>query len=129
MLGSKIKKLRKENGLTLKQLGELLNLGESTMSMYESGNRNPDYDTLTKLAKIFNCTTDYLLGRTDIKNSYEQKDIVKSKENHQNEIFNEIDSLSDESKKELEKYIQLLKIKDELDKGKDEQSSALEKNA
>lgn len=68
MLGGKIKKLRKEKGLTLKQLGELLNLGESTMSMYESGNRSPDYDTLAKLAKIFNCSTDYLLGQSDYKN-------------------------------------------------------------
>lgn len=62
MLGNKIKELRKEKGLTLKRLGELLNLGESTMSMYESGKRNPDYETLRKIAEIFECSTDYLLG-------------------------------------------------------------------
>lgn len=64
-LGEKIKKLRIERGYTLKQLGEMLNLGESTISMYETGKRNPDYDTLTKIAEIFNVTTDYLLGRTN----------------------------------------------------------------
>lgn len=62
MLGEKIKHLRKEKGLTLKQLGEILNLGESTMSMYESGKRSPDYETLKKLAEIFGCSTDFLLG-------------------------------------------------------------------
>lgn len=68
MLGDKIKELRKENKLTLKQLGEMLNLGESTMSMYESGNRNPDYETLAKMASIFDCTTDYLLGQSEYRN-------------------------------------------------------------
>ena len=68
LLGDRIKKMRKEKGLTLKQLGQLLNLGESTMSMYESGNRNPDYDTLSKMATIFNCTTDYLLGHSEYRN-------------------------------------------------------------
>lgn len=65
LLGKKIRKLRIERGYTLKQLGEMLNLGESTISMYETGKRNPDYDTLTKIAEIFNVTTDYLLGRTN----------------------------------------------------------------
>ena len=45
MLGKRIKELRLEKGLTLKQLGKMLNLGESTMSMYESGKRSPDYNT------------------------------------------------------------------------------------
>ena len=69
MLGKKIRELRTETGLTLKGLGEMLNLGESTMSMYENGKRSPDYNTLSKIAQIFNVSTDYLLGRTDIKNN------------------------------------------------------------
>lgn len=68
MLGKKIRELRIEKGYTLKQLGEMLNLGESTISMYENGKRTPDYDTLTKIAEIFNVSTDYLLGRTDQRN-------------------------------------------------------------
>lgn len=68
MLGDKIKLLRKERGMTLKQLGEILKLGESTMSMYESGKRNPDYNTLRTIAEIFGCSTDFLLGISDSKN-------------------------------------------------------------
>ncbi len=65
MPGKRIRELRNEKGLTLKELGNFLNLGESTMSMYENGKRNPDYNTLIKLADFFGVTIDFLLGRTD----------------------------------------------------------------
>lgn len=67
MLGSKINELRKAKGITLKELGEILNLGESTMSMYENNKRSPDYDTLNAIADYFKVSVDYLLGRSDIK--------------------------------------------------------------
>lgn len=123
MPGKRIKELRIENGYTLKQLGEMLNLGEITMSMYESGKRNPDYDTLIKLSQIFGVTTDYLLGVSDI------RDLNTTKPSAENTTSYEVDDLSEESKKELEKYIHLLKLKDQMDKGKEEQSSALERKA
>lgn len=63
MLGRKINMLRKKKGITLKELGEFLNLGESTMSLYENGKRSPDYDTLRNIADYFQVTIDYLLGQ------------------------------------------------------------------
>mgnify|MGYP002801380183 FL=1 len=33
--------------------------------MYENGNREPDFDTLEKIADFFNVDIDYLLGRTE----------------------------------------------------------------
>lgn len=71
MIGKRIKELRNEKGITLKKLGEILNLGESTMSMYENQKRSPDYDTLLKIAEFFNVSTDYLLGKTAFKNPME----------------------------------------------------------
>ena len=62
MLGTKIKDLRTKNNLTLKALGEIIKVGESTVSMYESEKRQPSYDILQKIANYFNVTTDYLLG-------------------------------------------------------------------
>lgn len=47
----------------MKELGQKLNLAESTISGYENGNRKPDYDTLNKFADFFDVSTDYLLGR------------------------------------------------------------------
>ncbi len=59
----KIKELRKQNSITAKKLGEAVNVAESTISLYESGKRSPDYATLIKIADYFNVSLDYLLGR------------------------------------------------------------------
>ncbi len=61
----RIKELRKKEKITAKQLGEAIGVAESTMSLYENGKREPDHDTLIKLADIFNVSVDYLLGRSD----------------------------------------------------------------
>lgn len=53
--------LRRERNMTLRELGKLVGVAESTMSQYETGKREPDYHTLVKLANIFGVTTDYLL--------------------------------------------------------------------
>lgn len=64
MLGKRIQEVRKNNHLTLKEFGKLFNLGESTISLYESGKRTPDFQTLTKISNHFGVSTDYLLGNT-----------------------------------------------------------------
>lgn len=65
MLSSRIKELRLNNDMTMLQLSKLLNIGESTISLYESGKRQPSYDILNKMSELFNCSIDYLLGKTD----------------------------------------------------------------
>lgn len=59
--------LRQEKSLTQKELAEQLDMSRSAYSLYELGKREPDFETLQKLANFFDCTTDYLLGRTDQK--------------------------------------------------------------
>ena len=61
----RLREIRKESGISLKKLGEIIGVAESTMSLYENEKRQPDYETLKKLADYFNVTTDYLLGRED----------------------------------------------------------------
>jgi len=58
-----IRQIRKEHKLTMKELGEIIGVAESTISMYETGNREPDLNTLSQIADYFNVTVDYLLGR------------------------------------------------------------------
>lgn len=65
MFGKRLRALRKEQKLTMKEFGEKFSLAESTISGYENGNRKPDMDILSKFADFFNVSTDYLLGRTD----------------------------------------------------------------
>ncbi len=61
----RLRDLRKERKLSMKKLGELIGLSESTVSLYETGKREPDNETLMKLADYFEVSVDYLLGRTD----------------------------------------------------------------
>ena len=78
MFGKRLRALRKEHKLTMKEFGERFSLAESTISGYENGNRKPDMDILSKFADFFNVSTDYLLGRTDeIRNSPKPFDSLK----------------------------------------------------
>ena len=54
--------LRKERGLSQKEVAKRLNIAQNTLSNYELGNRSIDNDLLIKLAELFQVSTDYLLG-------------------------------------------------------------------
>ena len=60
--GEKIRQLRKDNKITQTELGKILNVEKSTISMYENNNTQPPSQTLALIAKYFNVSTDYLLG-------------------------------------------------------------------
>ncbi len=67
-LGDRLKKLRKESGISQLELAKQLQISNVTLSRYETNKRSPDYDTLHALADFFDVTTDYLLGRSNIRN-------------------------------------------------------------
>lgn len=58
-----LRKLRIAKGLQQKELAPILNIKISTYCQYETGKRQPDYDTLKKIADYFNVSIDYLIGR------------------------------------------------------------------
>ena len=60
-----LKELRLEKGLSQKQLANELGVLERTVSYWESGSRECDFDTLILIAKFFAVSTDYLLGLED----------------------------------------------------------------
>lgn len=63
---NRIKQLRLNLGLSQKEFGEKIGYSESTISMYESGNREPKKaEDYVKIADFFDVSLDYLLGRTD----------------------------------------------------------------
>ena len=61
-----IKNLRIERGITQEQLAALLKVSRSTIGMYETGSREPDFETLEAIADIFNVDMDYLMGRSTV---------------------------------------------------------------
>lgn len=63
-LGGRLKELRVKKKISQERLGELVGVSRSTISMYEINRREPDTDTLKRLAEFFGVSTDYLLGRS-----------------------------------------------------------------
>ena len=61
----RLKELRENRNLTQAELAEQLNIGISTIGMWESTQRTPTAKMLLKLISFFDCTLDYLLGKTD----------------------------------------------------------------
>lgn len=62
----RLRELRNKKGLTLKQLGSIIGAAESTVSLYEKGKRQPDNETLIRIADYFGVTVDYLLGSSEV---------------------------------------------------------------
>ena len=63
--GKILRELRNEKGLSQPLLGKDFSVSRQTIGSWETGQREPDFDTLVKIAKYFNVTTDYLLGAED----------------------------------------------------------------
>lgn len=73
-LHERLKILRAEKGITQRKLANDLKCSCSTIALYETGHRNPDNETLIRIADYFQVTLDYLLGRSDLKKVDESKD-------------------------------------------------------
>lgn len=66
-IGYRISELRKQAGMSQFQLAKVLNVATSTLGMYETGKREPSLKVMNRIANYFNVTTDYLLGRPELK--------------------------------------------------------------
>lgn len=86
VIGVRIKSLRKKENLTQKQLAEKIGVSQRMIGYYESEERFPPHDVLTKLADCFSVSADYLLGRAVTDETKKQlapkdeKDIAKRME-------------------------------------------------
>lgn len=86
----RIKELRQENYYTQKELADLLNTTQSQISKYETDSSSLSIEALIAYSKIFNVSTDYILGLTNIKN------YTSSNQNLLEDcisLFNQIDTL------------------------------------
>lgn len=106
--GKRLKLIREDHNLSREDLANKLNISYSTISKYETNVRFPDQEMLSKIADLFNVSTDYLLGRSNIPNPYVKNGNLSSID----AIFEEIHTLSPESQEELKKLIELYKLRD-----------------
>lgn len=69
---ARLKKLRLEEHLTQEELATQLGISRSTLGMYETGKREPDFETLEVIADFFNANMNYLTGYSDDSRNWEQ---------------------------------------------------------
>ena len=112
---NRIKQLGEENKWTQLELSKKMDCAMSSIAMYEKGDRKPSMEVLIKLSEIFNCSIDYLLGKSDIKNPGKQIDDVlneamigMSKE--------EYEALNETQKKQIRDFAIFVKNQNEGDK-------------
>lgn len=105
-LADRIKELRKQHNLTQAELGKILGVGKTTISMYENGNSTPNDEIKLKLSDYFNVSLDYLLGKSSQINHVEDRNITIA-------LHSDIDydNLPDEAKSEINNFIEFIKQK------------------
>lgn len=111
MIGDRIKMLRCENNLTMKQMAEQFGITISAWNKYEKGNAEPNIQTLIGIADYFNVSLDFLLCRTNLRDLQ----LVETA-NMQNDFLKEFEetTIGDPSKfyglfENLAGFLQLLK--------------------
>lgn len=66
--GNNLKKIRQEHDMTQEELAKKINTSRSNIANYENDKNMPSIEVLNKISEILNCSTDYLLGKTDKRN-------------------------------------------------------------
>lgn len=67
--GLRLKQLRERKRLSQIELANILEVSNGSISKWERNERQPDYETLEKIADFFNTSIDYLLGRSETKDN------------------------------------------------------------
>ena len=68
-LADRLKELRQKLNLSQKDVATYLDLSPSIISGYETGERTPSASIIIRLADLYHCSTDYILGKSDIDTS------------------------------------------------------------
>lgn len=99
MGSNRLRNLRKGKGWTQEEAAKKLGLVRSTYSNYESGKREPDFETATGMAKFYGVSVDYLMGNSI------------SSDQAKNALMDAYDRLPQEEKKIIDDMIQALEKK------------------
>lgn len=95
-----LRKIREKRNINQLKIAMDIGITQESISKYETDNAFPSREILLKLADYLNCSTDYLLDRTDNPNINKDKVSIED-ENIENLIFR-FKRLSDENKNKLE---------------------------
>lgn len=113
----KIYKLMSEQGISATQLTKDANLTVGVMTQWKQGKQKPSADALSKIADYFKVSVDYLLGRTEIRETVTAENQFKIKKapsltDEEKQLLDDYRALSDETKVLLRGLIINLKKSD-----------------
>lgn len=78
IFSNRLRDIRNKRGLLQKDLAVSISVGPVTLSQYESGKREPDFDKLVLICKNLDVSADYLLGLTDTVKHSRQSSLPRS---------------------------------------------------
>ena len=81
MIGKRIKELRAQKDVTQKELADFIGLTPKMISFYEKEERFPPHDIILKLSDFFDVSTDYLLGKSNVRDIKSNDNLIVIKEN------------------------------------------------
>ena len=114
-IGKRIISLRENKGWNQKELANRVGLNASVMNRIELEERPVKDNELIKLANTLDCTTDYLLGRTDIRSQQNNVEFEAWVNDPRSKIlFKEFNESSEEQKEALLKMWEILKSQGKL---------------
>jgi transcriptional regulator with XRE-family HTH domain len=113
-----LRELRLEQNLTQSEMARALNISRVAYTNYELGNREPDFSTMTHIAKLLGTTLDYLLGNSPVRDPVSAAKLYKDEYNYADlpnslrGILLRASDLSNDSLVDLENFIDLLKLRE-----------------
>lgn len=99
----RLRELRNEKGISIRQAAKDLDVGKTTLSNYERGKRSPNKDFINRAADYYNVSADYLLGKIDDKHAKRIYSMVargELTENDVNDVKDYIDFLINKKKED-----------------------------
>ncbi len=103
---TRIRELRRERQMTQVQFAKICSISQATLSGYETGTFEPDLKTLAFMADYFGVTTDYLLGRTELRGN---ETVGDKAEAFAFALYGEAHDLSDDERKDVLDFIRFKK--------------------
>lgn len=87
LIGIRLKELRSERGISADQLAAELQIGVAMVFRYENNKSDPSSDVLTRIARYFKVSTDYLVGLAVNPNPYEHSTYIEHEWPSRNELL------------------------------------------
>ena len=108
---NRLKQLRLEKRLTMRELADKVGINYVTFSYLENEKRPFNLDHLTRLSQFFDCSFDYILGKTDERKPKEQKPQFPELDSISLALLAHTKDLSPEEAKQVMDFIEFIKSK------------------